>query len=206
MVTESDADRAFYQEINERLLRFSPEFGIPNCLFINAQNKQTIHTILKPLRNLGIPTAAIVDIDALKEGGTVWNNLMEAGNIPAINKGPLASLRSVVKKTMDATGLDMKRDGGIGILNAGDQEAAGNLLTQLREYGIFVVPGGELESWLKKLKVHGHGPQWLVRMFEEMGDDPDDPGYIKPSTGDVWDFLAMTKRWMIDPQRKGIPN
>lgn len=36
IVTESDADRAFYQEINERLLRFKPEWGIPNCLFINA--------------------------------------------------------------------------------------------------------------------------------------------------------------------------
>ncbi len=52
VVTESDADRAFYQEVNERLLRFEPDAGIPNCLFINAQNKQTIQTILRPLRNL----------------------------------------------------------------------------------------------------------------------------------------------------------
>jgi len=45
IVTESDADRAFYQEINDRLLKFHPDKGIPNCLFINAQNKQTIHLI-----------------------------------------------------------------------------------------------------------------------------------------------------------------
>lgn len=48
VVTESDTDRAFYQEINERLLQFKPEWGIKNCLFINAQNKQTVQTILRP--------------------------------------------------------------------------------------------------------------------------------------------------------------
>src|SRR5207248_10030214 len=65
VVTESDSDRAFYQEINERLLRFNPELGIPNCLFLNAQNKQTVRSIIRPLRELGIPAAGIVDIDVL---------------------------------------------------------------------------------------------------------------------------------------------
>ena len=55
VITEADADRAFYQEINERLLRFKPDWGIPNCLFLNAQNKQTVRTVLEPLRSLGIP-------------------------------------------------------------------------------------------------------------------------------------------------------
>jgi hypothetical protein len=48
VVTESDADRAFYQEINERLLRLGGTNGIPNCLFLNAQNKQTVHHIIVP--------------------------------------------------------------------------------------------------------------------------------------------------------------
>lgn len=69
IVTESDADRAFYQEVNDRLLKFTDK-GIPNCLFLNAQNKQTVKTIIKPLRELGIPVAGIVDIDILKEGGS----------------------------------------------------------------------------------------------------------------------------------------
>jgi len=43
IVTESDADRAFYQEVNDRLLKFTDK-GIPNCLFLNAQNKQTVNT------------------------------------------------------------------------------------------------------------------------------------------------------------------
>jgi hypothetical protein len=58
IITESDADRAFYQEVNERLLRHKPDWGVPNCLFLNSQNKQTIQTIMQPLRKLGIPAAA----------------------------------------------------------------------------------------------------------------------------------------------------
>ena len=100
VVTESDADRAFYQEINERLLRFKPEWGIPNCLFINAQNKQTVHTIIRPLRKLGIPAAGVVDVDALKDGGTTWTNLLSGANIPPIAHSALATLRASLMQAM----------------------------------------------------------------------------------------------------------
>ncbi|WP_158666408.1 AAA family ATPase, partial [Escherichia coli] len=48
VVTEADADRAFYQEINERLLAAGDPRGIEGCLFLNAQNKQTVWDIVKP--------------------------------------------------------------------------------------------------------------------------------------------------------------
>ena len=53
---------------NERLLAENDPRGISNCLFLNAQNKQTVWDIVKPLRELGIPALAIVDIDILKDG------------------------------------------------------------------------------------------------------------------------------------------
>ena len=205
VVTESDADRAFYQEINERLLQFQPDWGIPNCLFINAQNKQTIQTIIRPLRQLGIPAAGIVDVDVLKDGGTNWTNLLSSANVPRIAHGSITTMRAAVKQAMDETGRDMKRDGGISILNVPDQEATRNLLTQLSEYGIFVVPGGELESWLRSLSVTGHGPSWLISIFEKMGEDPEAANFMKPTCGDVWTFLANVKTWLIDANRKGIP-
>lgn len=205
VVTESDADRAFYQEINERLLRFKPEWGIPNCLFINAQNKQTVQTIIRPLRQLGIPAVGIVDIDVLKEGGTVWSNLLSSANVPSITHGSLAAARTAVKQAMDNSGKNMKRDGGIAILTSSEHEAAENLLKQLGEYGISVVPGGELESWLQDLGASGHGPSWLISIFEKMGEDPDAPSFLKPSENDIWLFMATVKSWLIDSNRKGIP-
>lgn len=205
VVTESDTDRAFYQEINERLLKYAPDKGIPNCLFINAQNKQTVRTIIKPLRELGIPVAGIVDIDVLKEGGSVWAGFLESGYIPDLERQSLATLRSGLKKKFDETGKEMKRHGGINLLNDQDKEAAQNLLQQLGDYGLFVIPTGELEAWLKDLGATGHGSEWLINIFEKMGEDTDSPDYVKPKEGDVWSFIGGVKKWLTSAARKGIP-
>jgi hypothetical protein len=79
-------------------------------------------------------------------------------------------MRGALKDKLDGTGKDMKRDGGINILNDTDKEALQNLFDKLADYGLFVVPNGELESWLKSLQAKGHGPSWLVEVFEKMGD------------------------------------
>jgi ABC-type cobalamin/Fe3+-siderophores transport system ATPase subunit len=206
VVTESDADRAFYQEINERLLQLKPEWGIPNCLFINAQNKQTIQTLLRPLRKLGIPAAGVVDVDVVKNGGSDWTNLLNSAGVPSLSHGSLAQLRAAVRAAMDATQKDMKRDGGLAILANPDRAAAEDLLGQLAAYGIFVVPGGELESWLKHLDVSKHGPMWLVEIFAKMGEDPNDANYVHPVNDDVWKFLGNVRAWLVDSSRKGIPS
>jgi ABC-type cobalamin/Fe3+-siderophores transport system ATPase subunit len=205
IVTESDADRAFYQEINERLLQFKPEWGIPNCLFINAQNKQTVQTLVRPLRKLGIPTVGIVDIDVLKDGGKSWSDLITSIEVPELSKGGLANTRSAIKQAIDATGKDIKRDGGLQILPPNERQAAEDLLDQLRQYGLFVVPGGELESWMTSLEATGHGPSWLIQVFEHMGEDPNDPDYVQPGSDDVWAFLYAIRQWLLNPNRKGIP-
>ena len=80
-----------------------------------------------------------------------------------------------------------------------------NFFNKLADYGLFVVPNGELESWLQNLDVSGHGPNWLVDIFEKMGEDPNSKDYLKPSNGDVWSFIDDISRWFFDPRRKGIP-
>jgi ABC-type cobalamin/Fe3+-siderophores transport system ATPase subunit len=205
VVTESDADRAFYQEINERLVRDRPEDGIPNCLFLNAQNKQTVPTIVRPLRELGIAAAGIVDIDVIKDGGTIWTSAMNSAFLPELDGNAMSYSRAAAKQKFEATGLDMKRDGGVALLKGPDREAIENLFSKLAEYGLFVVPGGELESWLKNLGATGHGPSWLVDMFKRLGEDPASPSYIGASKGDVWDFIRSLQKWFANPNRRGIP-
>jgi hypothetical protein len=118
----------------------------------------------------------------------------------------LATLRANIKAAMDATNRDMKREGGIAILKLGDREAAENLFRQLADYGIFVVSGGELESWLKTLGASGHGPPWLIDMFTRMGEDPYAESYVKPSDDGVWKFISQVKAWLVDPTKRGIPS
>lgn len=189
VVTESDTDRAFYNEINERLLLDGNGRGRRNCLFLNAQNKQTVRVIISLLRSLGIPAAGIVDIDILKEGGTVWTNFLKSGGVPDASIHAHALTRANLKAKLEQTSKDMKRYGGINLLTTEDLQAANDLLDALDGYGLFVVRGGEVESWLKGYGIAGHGADWLIPMFEKLGEDPSDTAYVKAATGDVWDFI-----------------
>lgn len=205
IVTEADSDRAFYQEINERLLSKNDSRGIQNCLFLNAQNKQTVWDIVKPLRELGIPAIGIVDIDVLKEGGKVFTKLLEGSFIPNLNHPSLHSLRKSLYDALNATEKNWKIEGGINLLDNEDQETCNNFLDQLDEYGVFVIRNGELESWLKELDASGHGSNWLIDVFSKMGDNPENQDYINPTESDVWNFIGELKEWIDNSNRKGIP-
>lgn len=206
IVTEGDSDRAFYQEINDRLLEFKPIWGIPNCLFLNAQNKQTIRKIIQPLRELGIPAAGIFDVDVLKDGGTVWTSLMKSLFIPEDSLDPVRLQRAAIKVKIDTLAKNIKTQGGISLLNPDDRNEANILLNFLADYGLFTVRKGEVESWLKNLDVRGEKSTWLVRVFEKMGNNPQQRNYLRPGNGDVWKFFKEIKCWFEDPERKGIPN
>lgn len=134
VVVEADSDRAFYDEINHRLNSSDDARGIKNCLFIRAQNKQTVADIIGPLRSLGIPAAGIVDIDVYKEGGSVWGKLISSIGIPQLSRSGTEVVRSKLKEKFDQKS-NPKREGGIAVLSETDQEAAKNLFGQLAEYG-----------------------------------------------------------------------
>ena len=160
---------------------------------------------MQPLRHLGIATAGIVDIDMIKDGGATWSALVNGAFLPELEQQPTATLRAAANRKFTESGKDMKREGGILLLNAADREAVENLFRRLAEYGLFVVPNGELESWLKFLGAPGHGPAWLIAMFEKMGEDPASPTYVRPDTGDVWEFIRSIRKWCANPNRRGIP-
>jgi predicted ATPase len=204
IVTEADPDRAFYQEINARLSLPEERRGIPNCIFLNAQNKQTIPTIMRPLRNLGIPVAGIYDIDFVDDKRGTAANYLAAAFVPEASRNALNTHRSSVQMQLAKKG-DFKHQGGVELLDEGDREAADSYLSQLEDYGIFVVRRGELENWLEDLGATGHGPNWLISIFEKMGEDPNSPTYVRPTSGDVWEFMVGVGRWLQNPLRKGIP-
>ncbi len=100
-MTKSDNDRAFYSEIYYRL---AEEMRVPSILFVNAQNKQTAKDIASPLRKFGVPAAAIVDIDVVKDGGHVWTEWMKAVQIPDALRMGYANQRDQINKRLEATG------------------------------------------------------------------------------------------------------
>jgi ABC-type polar amino acid transport system ATPase subunit len=206
VVCEGDSDRAFYQEINERLNELDSDRGILDCLFMNAQGKDTVWRIVKLLREMGINAVGIYDLDILKNEHTNWNNAMISINMPQQLRESVATTRKSVKKSFDDNGLDMNKDSGIVSLNRENKEVAEHLLAQLETYGMFVVPYGEVEQWLRYLEVQAHKSEWLPKMFERMGSDSADSNYVKPRPDDVWNFIFSIKKWMTNDKKKGTFN
>jgi hypothetical protein len=200
IVCEADVDRAFYEEINQRLLSIGQ--GVGDALFTNARNKQTIGKIIAPLRKMGIPAVAVVDLDILKERDLTA--LLRAAYVPDHLVEAWGLLKKRVLDEFTSQNIDMKIQGVEGLDKAG-QEVANNLLTSAAEYGVFIVPVGEVERWLGYLEVEAAKSPWLIGMFERMGVDPTDPSFVHPREGDVWDFVRNVAAWISNPNRKGIP-
>lgn len=198
IVTEGDTDRAFYNEINERLNSYGSQ-GIQDCLFLNAQNKQTIHHIIEPLKKMGVLSAGILDIDFIKCGGKEFADPLKAFGVPIQLHESFSSMRRKVKDAFDKPEHDMKKK-GITCLSDGDLCTAKKFIKDLSEYGIFIVPCGEVESWLKFLECEGHGPRWLIEIFKNLGSDPSQEDYIKPTQDDVWEFIRLIQAWIKGPR------
>jgi hypothetical protein len=205
IVTEADADRAFYQEVNERLLSAGDQRGISDCLFLNAQNLHTVWDIVAPLRALGIPAAGIVDIDVIQNAGKSFLKMLRGAHIPKATAIGLEAQRSALRCEFEKTGKSYKRSGGIGVLEKENRESCDDWFKQLARYGAFVVPIGEVEAWLETLKVPREKEAWLANIFERMGEDPAASGYVAPSPGDVWDFIGNVGAWLRDANRAGVP-
>lgn len=208
VVTEGDADRCFYTEVNERVVQ-DKSGGALDALFVNAQNKQTEWAIVKPMRVIGIPTAAVVDADIVADKGDEWTRMLDGANVPESIRDACRSLRDKALLKKGAGPAEkvereaLKRDGRTALDPEG-QVAFDKLLAILSEYGIFVVPGGELESWLRALGVSCPKSDWLEKMLVAMGGDPGDPAYVKPSGDDVWAFMRAIGAWLADANRKGM--
>ncbi len=203
VVTEADADRAFYQEINDRLLALGSNRGIPNALFLNGNGKDTVHRIVGPLRRLGIPAATVLDIDALKLGGSAWTAHLSSCGFPPAQFPTYQAERANIWALLEKTGMDPKRSGGISLLSKKDKEAAENLLQSLARYGLFIVPNGEVENWLPKISVT-RTKGWLHEIFGALGSDPKDSAYVTPESDDVWQFVDGIADWAKGQEVRGI--
>jgi energy-coupling factor transporter ATP-binding protein EcfA2 len=205
IVGESDTDRAFYDEINRRLEL--KERGIKDALFLNGQNKQTIYRLIEPLRRLGIPAVAVVDLDIIKESGSNWYNLIKACKVDESEWKDLDSLRDKINEAfgqkIGSRTEDLMKSQGLNALDLTEKELGEILLDKLAKYGMFLVPEGEVESWLRHLNVSGHGSDWLVKIFSIIGQNEEDSNYLKPSSDDVWEFLDNISSWIQDANRLG---
>ncbi|MDR0300679.1 MAG: ATP-binding protein [Streptococcaceae bacterium] len=214
VVCEADSDRVFYQEINYRLLEAKNSRGIEDCLFVNARNKQTVGEITQLLRRFGIPAASVIDFDFIKEGGQVFTKYLQQNGIPREMNTGISSKKTILRNLYLKPEDERKDDKdkwrselkslGIGYLEDGNKELAESLLADVNRYGLFPVYVGEVEQWLKNISANGHGNNWVIEKLGGMGEDNTSANYTKPTDDDVWKFMSEIKKWLSNPNKKGM--
>lgn len=210
VVCEAAADRVLYQEVNQRLLmdEVRPGEGLDSCVFLNAQNWQTVPRMIAPLRRMGVAAAAVIDADTLFEKH--FTQILVAAQV---NKGLRTSwlqLRGWLQGQI-ATRLGKPQDQvklkgeTIRGLVGDEQTTLASLLDNMARYGIFLVPVGELEDWFSYLgsKPSTDKSKWLRRTLDKLGVDPHSDDYARPTDEDIWDFMRQVNRWIGNPERLG---
>lgn len=79
-----------------------------------------------------------------------------------LTSSEIKEIRDLISTTSKWTPI---KNGGVSALPAGDATRAfGNIDSKLRQQGIYIVPVGELECFIKE--VGGHGPDWVNKVLE----------------------------------------
>lgn len=198
IVCEGDVDRAFYAEIASRI---NNQKGFRHAVFLNGHGKQTMPRIVEALRSLGIPSIGIMDLDWIKEDGTVAENYMSGFGVPDGMKDAVRSARRSVRSSLERAHPKYKANGGISLLSGDEKRAAEDFIRLVKQYGIFTVEGGEIEQWLASLGVSRTKGKWLQEIFFAIGSDPNASNYVHAEPGDVWDFLREVSEWLTDAKK-----
>ncbi|WP_293976236.1 hypothetical protein, partial [Sphingomonas sp.] len=178
--------------------------SVRHAMFLNAHNKQTASEITVELRQIGVPSALIVDIDWIKEDGQVCNKYLNAAGVPEGLRQGLRNMRQTVRAYLSEADPDYKRKGGIFLLHGEQLATAIAFFDQMEMYGLFTVRSGELESWLANINCSRNKSVWLSEVFSALGSDPSLSGYVRPSEDDVWKFLRDIAVWVSNPNRLGM--
>lgn len=209
IVTEADADRSFYETVNEKLLAEgdgsrSVRRGIMDALFLNAHELHTIHRFVGPLRRLGVPTVALVDLDVVRMNDSDWDNLLTVCQVDASKRVRIDAKRIAVKNMFNAlhrpAGATKHpiKIGGVRLLGVSDRRKVRALIKELASYGLFIVPTGELESWL--VGIGNSSPskvRWIIDILSKIDE-------VDPTSNDVWKFIDEIALWINDPKKLGM--
>jgi predicted ATP-dependent endonuclease of OLD family len=207
VVTEGGDDKIVYQEANNRLVKC--ERGINNTIFLNANGKYVVHRIIRALRKIGVPAAAIYDFDVLRnekikgEEKTLWRAILSSSNIDSSNFDRLENERQYIESKLKELNRKNGQNEDKGyfkklvsdeIPNELDKKI-GKLLNELNEYGIFIVPIGEIEQWLKNIN-DTHDDDF-INILNKID-------ITTPTNGDIWKFIDDISIWISNSNRKGM--
>jgi methionyl-tRNA synthetase len=75
-----------------------------------------------------------------------------------------------------------------------------SIIDKLKQYGMFIVPVGELEDWFANKTIQDATGIWLVDVLQHMEN-----AQFKPGNDEIWKFVRLVNEWISNPKRLGMP-
>jgi len=94
------------------------------------------------------------------------NAIFENSQDPNLSKNELSQIHKIISTTSKWQAI---KTGGVSMIPSGESTAAFKRLDQkMRDCGIYMVPVGEVEKFVKE--IGGHGAEWVNKVLEEYPD------------------------------------
>jgi predicted ATPase len=202
VLTEAEADELIYQELIEKI---HPASGL---YFAHGQNKQTLATIAKLYKEIGIPYEIITDFDVLRQPNE-FSSFLYLMDIPDKNRQKMIQyanqLREIVNNSVDVSGLSEKdadnakknkRDEvyhkkGISFFDESIQKHLIKVIEDLSILHLHILETGELETLLKDYDVpYQEKNKWIVAAINKIAEIQKED---IPSDSYLFKFLSAVK-------------
>jgi energy-coupling factor transporter ATP-binding protein EcfA2 len=219
VVAESHSDRVLYQEVARNIGGLNKDLINPDVIFTPAGNKNTLYRIVEPLRRVGVPVIAVVDMDIINKLSDTKDSDYWTRDLPRLLRACGAGDMDIHRLVDVASNLNKSfRDErgkwvnpkkvGIAPLPEPSFSDAVAWLRELADYGLFVVPSGELEAW-GLAGASKHGGRHARRGLKNLKAGKATSGFVDihqwiPNTRpvpaeNVWDFVQGMLLWIRHP-------
>lgn len=179
-------------------------FTCCKCIFLHV-----VRRIIRPLRKIGVPAAAIYDFDVVKhkkvetDEKTLWRAILSSSGVESSKSDRLEKERQHIESEIRKLNKRKGRKEEKGYFKELASDEVGEelsklilkLLNELRGYGIFIVPIGEVETWLREMPdTH---EEVLINLLNKIDQ-------TAPTGFDIWRFIDDINMWVSNPNRKGM--
>ncbi|MGO4332489.1 ATP-dependent nuclease [Cupriavidus sp. M-11] len=207
VICEAEGDCRFYGAIADALRDEDEHPYARDMMFVQSGGKGGISKLVRALKSLDVPVAAVVDFDVLCTPAQLWPIVEALGGVKDTfevdYRAVKASIDALGKTTPEAFrdkalavlgGIDVGQDevprkilsemqkvlkvsvgnarakeSGIGVLSRDAKPAGQRLLDALAGLGLFVVPNGELESFVVEESEEKNA--WVAAVLEKHGNN-----------------------------------
>lgn len=157
VVCEGGVDRTIYHSVA------ISEYDQRDVLFIDALGKHSVNNVMSPLVAADIPVATILDFDILNDHD-IFKNVLKSS--PYVDD--YSDIEHLLnKREMIDEWFTKKKEWkeGINALCGPKIDKAKELIDDSADYGIFIVPNGEVEDWMDPALGSDH---WTVAALREI--------------------------------------